>query len=50
MSFENLTIGLIGGGNMARALVRGLWPCTLASGSTPTTGKWRAQRTSWFSP
>ena len=24
MSFENLTIGLIGGGNMARALVRGL--------------------------
>jgi len=24
MSFENLTVGLIGGGNMARALVRGL--------------------------
>jgi pyrroline-5-carboxylate reductase len=24
MSFENLTIGLVGGGNMARALVRGL--------------------------
>ena len=37
MSFEKLTIGLIGGGNMSRALVRGL----LKAGHPASRCRWQ---------